>query len=188
MPSEDEVYLTFDDGPVPDVTPFVLDTLARYGAKATFFCVGENVLKYPALYQRILDEGHTVGNHTHNHLNGWHTSTKKYLSNTTLAAKHIQSKLYRPPYGKLRPAQFRSLKKLYDVVMWDVLSMDYSSKVSPKRCADNVIENTSAGSIIVFHDSEKAKVNLEYALPRSMEYFQSRGWKMNKLPNKINLD
>ena len=175
------VYLTFDDGPVPEATPFVLDLLAQYGAKATFFCVGENVERHPDIYKRIIEEGHAVGNHTHNHLNGWLTNTSSYINNTEKAAQHIDSRLFRPPYGKLKPAQYKALKSYYKVIMWDVLSMDYDRNVSATQCEQIVKQHTKLGSVVVFHDSVKAIEKLSIVLPKVLEHFQLLGWEMKSL-------
>lgn len=183
--SSPNVYLTFDDGPIPEVTSFVLEVLSKYDVKATFFCVGENVIKFPSIYQRIVEEGHAVGNHSHNHLNGWKTETKAYIENIDLANNHIQSSLFRPPYGKLKPKQYRLLKKKYDVVMWDVLSLDYDQNVDSDKCFNLVKKHTRAGSIIVFHDNIKAYTNLVETLPRVIEYILSKGWKLDTLRTRI---
>ncbi len=176
MPEEKrEVYLTFDDGPIPEVTEFVLDTLKQYEAKGTFFCLGKNVAAHPGLYKRILNEGHAVGNHTHNHLNGWKVPSDEYLEDVRLAEAHIQSPLFRPPYGRIRNAQADAIGKKYRVVMWDVLSYDFNKEISPERCLKNVTENTRNGSIVVFHDSVKAWQNLNYTLPRCLDYFKTSG-------------
>lgn len=175
------IYLTFDDGPIPEATPFVLDQLAAYNAKATFFCVGENVKKYPKIYQRIIDEGHTVGNHTYNHLNGWFTKSEEYIANAEKAAALIESRLFRPPYGKLKPKQYRALKEQYKIVMWDVLSMDYDSKISAEKCKQIVLQNSQLGSVIVFHDSVKSIEKLKTVLPQVLTYFNEKNWKMDSL-------
>ena len=179
----EKVYLTFDDGPVPEATPWVLDILKAADIKATFFCVGENVKKYPEIYKRILDEGHAVGNHTYNHLNAWKTKSKKYLENVELASNEIDSKLFRPPYGKLSPKLSKKIEADYDIIMWDVLSIDYNSGLLGDRVLQNVIKNVKPGSIIVFHDSDKASDNLYYALPRTLEFLQENGFGMNSIPS-----
>ncbi|MCX6183192.1 MAG: polysaccharide deacetylase family protein, partial [Bacteroidetes bacterium] len=163
---EKELYLTFDDGPHPTITPWVLDVLDQYKAKATFFCVGENVEKYPEVYQDILRRGHSVGNHTQNHLNGWKTPTKEYVKNTELCAKAVQSELFRPPYGKIKTTQIKRLKKDYQIVMWTVISADFDQNIMPEECLNIVMQNADYGNIIVFHDSEKAETNMRYALTR----------------------
>jgi peptidoglycan/xylan/chitin deacetylase (PgdA/CDA1 family) len=184
------VYLTFDDGPHPEVTPWVLDQLAAYDAKATFFCIGKNVLQHPAIFERILAEGHAVGNHTHNHLNGWKTDAATYLANVREAAGPIGARLFRPPYGRIRGQQARGIKSAMgredaQVVMWDVLSADFDHSISPQQCAQNVLRNTVPGSIIVFHDSEKAAPNLRGALPVVLREFRERGFRMCPLSGPL---
>lgn len=202
------IYLTFDDGPVPEATPWVLDLLAEYNAKATFFCIGENVKKYPEIFRRIQDEGHTVGNHTYNHLDGWKTSTSEYIKNTRLAedvmlelgnqAKNYKPRttnyqlptpnypLFRPPYGKIKNSQARLVKKKgYKIVMWDVISGDYDQDFSAKKCLGNVINNASAGSSIVFHDSKKAVENLKIILPEILEYYTGKGLEFRSLKDVL---
>lgn len=172
------LFITFDDGPVPFITPWILDTLKSYGAKATFFCVGENVTRYPEIYHRILSEGHTAGNHTYNHLNGWKTRTAAYLDNITKCSAVVKSNLFRPPYGKLKRKQIRSsyLHDNYRIIMWDVLSYDYDQKVSPEKCLQNVLKYAREGSVIVFHDNIKAEKNLRYTLPQVLEYYSKKGF------------
>lgn len=170
--SEDNfLYLTFDDGPTPEVTPWVLDCLREYNARGTFFCLGRNVDRYPELYRRILDEGHAVGNHTYSHLKGWRTRDPEYIDDIRLASQNIDSSLFRPPYGRFRKNQIREIRKDYDIVMWDVLSQDYDMNVSPRKCLSNVVSNTRPGSIVVFHDSQKARKNLFYTLPQVLEKY-----------------
>lgn len=180
------IYLTFDDGPHPVVTPFVLDELKKYQAKATFFCIGKNVADYPVLYNRIIDEGHKVGNHTQQHLNGWKTTNETYLSDVALAAGYIQSNLFRPPYGRLKSIQAKHIRdamknKLAKIVMWDVLSGDFDESLSGEQCLQNVINHSSSGSIVVFHDSDKAFSRLQYTLPKTLEFFSSRGYIFREL-------
>ena len=180
------IYLTFDDGPHPVVTPFVLDELKKYQAKATFFCIGKNVADYPVLYNRIIDEGHKVGNHTQQHLNGWKTNNETYLSDVALAAGYIQSNLFRPPYGRLKSIQAKHISdamknKLAKIVMWDVLSGDFDESLSGEQCLNNVINHSSNGSIVVFHDSDKAFSRLQYTLPKTLEFFSSRGYIFREL-------
>lgn len=170
------VYLTFDDGPQPGVTNWVLDVLKQHGAKATFFCIGSNVQQYPDLYKRILDEGHAVGNHTYNHLNGLHTSNNTYISNIEKAATVIKSNLFRPPYGRLKPMQARWVKQKYKPVMWTALAADWDKAVSKQQCLNNVISNTKEGAIIVFHDSLKAEENMKFALPLYLDYLKQHGY------------
>ena len=179
------LYLTFDDGPIPEITPWVLDTLKDFNAKATFFCIGENVINNPNIFKRIIDEGHSVGNHTFNHLNGWQVKNSKYLENVALCNKIVQSKLMRPPYGQIRNAQAKELIKLgYKIIMWDVLSWDFSNKVSYKKCLNNVVNNVQGGSIIVFHDNLKAEKNLKYSLPKCLAQLQ----RLNYTFEPISLD
>ncbi len=183
---ENIIYLTFDDGPHPVVTPFVLDELKKYQAKATFFCIGKNVADYPVLYNRIIDEGHKVGNHTQQHLNGWKTNNETYLSDVALAAGYIQSNLFRPPYGRLKSIQAKHIRdamknKLAKIVMWDVLSGDFDESLSGEQCLQNVINHSSSGSIVVFHDSDKAFSRLQYTLPKTLEFFSSRGYIFREL-------
>lgn len=185
MPDKDTVYLTFDDGPHPSITTFVLDQLNTANAKATFFCIGKNVAEHQDVYNRIVKEGHTTGNHTHNHYNGWKHNTKDYLSNITKAAEHINSKLYRPPYGRIKKNQITQLQTSsspYDIYMWDVLSADFDIKTSPQKCLNNVLNHIRPGSIVVFHDSEKAWDRMSYALPKVLEYCKEKNWKMKGLP------
>ncbi|MBL7730096.1 MAG: polysaccharide deacetylase family protein [Chitinophagaceae bacterium] len=177
---EKTVYLTFDDGPHPTVTPFVLDLLKQYEAKATFFCIGKNVEAHPAIYQRLLSEGHSVGNHTHNHLNGWNTDTDIYINNVAQAASVIRSSLFRPPYGRMRAAQAKALKD-YKLVMWDVLSGDFDTDINGEQCQANVLKNVSKGSIIVFHDSEKAFPRLQLALPGVLAALHQQGYQFRSL-------
>lgn len=175
---ENKIFLTFDDGPHPTITPFVLNCLKQHNAKATFFCIGKNVQLYQGVFQQIIHEGHRVGNHTHNHLNGWKTTDKKYLENIILARKFIDSNLFRPPYGRITRFQIQQLKSIFSIIMWDVLSGDFDAELSPQKCLQNVVSNTSSGSIIVFHDSEKAFPRLEYALPKALEFFAEQGYVM----------
>lgn len=175
---ENEIFLTFDDGPHPTITPFVLDHLRRHNAKATFFCIGKNVKQYQAVFRQILDDGNRAGNHTHNHLNGWKTSDAAYFENIILAKQYIDSNLFRPPYGRISRFQIQQLKPLFDIIMWDVLSGDFDVNLSPQKCLENVLSNTRPGSVIVFHDSEKAFPRLEYALPKALEFFAEKGFAM----------
>ncbi|HOZ51484.1 MAG TPA: polysaccharide deacetylase family protein [Chitinophagaceae bacterium] len=178
------VYLTFDDGPHPTITPFVLNELKKYQAKATFFCIGKNVELYPEIYQQILDEGHSVGNHTQNHLNGWKTENIEYYKNIKMASKLIDTRLFRPPYGRITYAQSMGLSRLFPkskIIMWDVLSGDFDTALTGENCLQNVVLATQAGSIIVFHDSEKAWARLKFTLPLFLEHCKQQGWKMKKL-------
>jgi peptidoglycan/xylan/chitin deacetylase (PgdA/CDA1 family) len=178
------IYLTFDDGPHPQITAFVLDELDKYGAKATFFCIGKNVAAHPGVFKRILEQGHGVGNHTYNHLDGWKTSNVKYLQNILEARNLIDSNLFRPPYGRITRKQ-RKLITQQDVplkvIMWSVLSGDFDVSITPEICLDNVLKNTKSGSVIVFHDSEKAYERLQYALPAVLKYFSNKGYRFEKI-------
>ena len=178
---EKRVFLTFDDGPVADVTPWVLRTLADYDAKATFFCVGENIRKYPQIFAQIREAGHSVGNHTFNHLNGWATENIPYFHNVRHCAGLVNSELFRPPYGRLKPKQAQFLQRHYRVVMWDVLSGDFDPALSPQQCFRNVVNHAEPGSIVVFHDSLKARERLEYALPKVLEHFSALGYRFEAL-------
>lgn len=171
------IYLTFDDGPIEDLTPWVLDTLTHYQVKATFFCVGQNIERNGPIFQRILDEGHQVGNHTYNHIKGWKTSNRDYFDNVEKCEALINTKLFRPPYGRIKKSQFKQLSKEYKVIFWDVLTYDYDKLVSPETCLDNSIRYTRPGSIIVFHDNIKAQKNLKYALPQYIEHFLKLNYK-----------
>jgi peptidoglycan-N-acetylglucosamine deacetylase len=179
--SEKIIHLTFDDGPVPDVTPWVLDQLKMYRAKATFFCIGDNVRKHQDIYKRVLAEGHRTGNHTFNHLNAWKSNRKEYIENVKRAGQEIQSGLFRPPYGKITPALIYNLKNNYQIIMWDVLSYDFDVTKDAAYCTDRVIKNADNGSIIVFHDSIKAWPRLEYLLPAVMKHFAAKGYRFETL-------
>ncbi len=179
--NEKVIYLTFDDGPIPEVTPWVLEQLRNYDAKATFFCVGENIKKHPDIFHSLSEEGHSIGNHTFNHLDGWATDNIKYFHNIRRSAKVTQTSLFRPPYGKLKPKQVQFLQRHYRIVMWDVLSGDFDKDLSEKACYDNVINNTSPGSIVVFHDSIKAERNLRFCLPKVLEHFSNLGYTFDRL-------
>lgn len=182
IPEREKVlYLTFDDGPIPEATPWVLETLKKHNAKATFFCVGDNVRKHPEIYQQVLDAGHSVGNHTFNHLNGWTTPPKEYIENIEKAAGYIDSNLFRPPRGLIRNPHFQSIKQNYKVIMWNVLSIDYEKKLSPQQCLRNVTKNAKPGSIVVFHDSIKAWKNMSYALPLVLEHFSKLGYQFKSI-------
>ncbi len=181
--SEKVIYVTFDDGPNPTITPRVLDILDQFQAKATFFCVGENVQKYPEVYEEILRRGHHTGNHTHNHLKGWITNNKMYYANVEKAAKLIQSNLFRPPYGKITPRQAYHLKRDYQLVMWSVISYDFDARTTPKTCLDNVLNHSRPGTIAVFHDSEKAAKNLLPVLPLYLETMCAIGYTFRALEN-----
>ncbi len=175
------VYLTFDDGPVPEVTPDVLAILDQFGVKATFFCVGDNVRKYPELFQKVIEKGHHVGNHTFNHIKGFSWSVEDYLDNVAKAALLIDTKLVRPPHGQLTPALYRALNMRYQVVMWDLITRDYNQAFTPERILRNVQKYVRNGSIVVFHDSLKAKRNVLEALPEAIKFLQQQGYQFKKL-------
>lgn len=192
--SEKKIYLTFDDGPIPEVTPWVLDALQKHNAKATFFCIGDNIAKHPEIFKRIISEGHAIGNHTFNHLNGRKTRLEDYLDNVVKAETEIAHRiasipsehrqksehfgaLFRPPYGKITSVQAKSIQqKGYQIVMWNVLSADYDNSISEEKCFKNVSESIKPGSIVVFHDSLKAQKNMQYALPKVLDIILENGW------------
>ena len=197
--SENKIYLTFDDGPIPNVTEWVLNILKSENIKATFFCIGDNIKKHPKIFERIKNEGHSIGNHTFNHLNGWQTSSSNYIENFKKCSEVLDSlsadrhdartdnkqqttnnRLFRPPYGKISPFQAKEiLNKNYKIIMWDILSYDFDTKISPHKCLSNVIKNTESGSIIVFHDSLKAEQNLRYALPKAIKFLKEKGFEFD---------
>jgi peptidoglycan/xylan/chitin deacetylase (PgdA/CDA1 family) len=186
MPADKKViYLSFDDGPHPIATPFVVEQLEKYNAKASFFCIGKNVVEYPAIYQQLIEKGHTVGNHTMHHLNGWETSDELYLQNIQEAASVISAKFYRPPYGRIKRSQIKKIradKSLpQEIIMWDVLSGDFDTTISGQQCLSNVLKHTQAGSIVVFHDSAKAWDRLQVALPATLDYFTQKGFQFRAL-------
>ena len=192
-----EIYLTFDDGPTPEITNWTLEILNSYDAKATFFCVGKNIEKHPEIFQNILLNGHAVGNHTKNHIKGWQTSTKEYIENITEAQiiintnisnsksidyQSLGSHLFRPPYGQITPKQGKELiNSDFKIVMWNVLSLDWSADITPQQCLDKVLSKTAKGSIVVFHDSVKANKNMSFALPKLLEHFSISGYEFKAL-------
>ncbi|RNC88435.1 MAG: polysaccharide deacetylase family protein [Winogradskyella sp.] len=179
-----EIYLTFDDGPTPKITRWVLEQLKHYNAKATFFCIGKNIENYPDIFRDILFDGHNVGNHTFNHLKGWKYKTKHYLTDVSQCQQlmHSSTKLFRPPYGKFKSKQAKKLQQLgYKIIMWDVLSFDWDSNVTQQQCLKNVTSSVKKGSIVVFHDSEKAFGNLKYVLPSVLEYYTNKGFEFKAL-------
>lgn len=193
-----KIYLTFDDGPIPTVTPWVLEQLRSFGAKATFFCIGDNIRKHPEVLEQVISEGHAVGNHTYNHLNGWKTTAAEYVANTEKAQQVLEQYLYcldnpseekaeksilfRPPYGRIKGSQAKSLvQKRYKIVMWDILSMDYDAGISPEKCTRNVIDHAGSGSIVVFHESVKAERNLRIALPKVLQHYSRKGYTFEML-------
>lgn len=173
---ERSIYLTFDDGPIPQSTPFILETLAHYNVRATFFMVGQNVEKHPELYQQIVEAGHCVGNHTYNHISGFKHSIQRYTDNTNRADKLIHSSLFRPPHGWMRWSQYAWLSRKYKVVMWDVVTRDYSKWMTAEDVLDNVKRYVRNGSIITFHDSLKSIDKLHFALPKALEWLQEQGY------------
>lgn len=189
------VYLTFDDGPIPNVTEFVLNTLKTFNIKGTFFCIGDNIIKHPEVFERIKNEDHAIGNHTFNHLNGWETDNETYINNVLKCQELTKTALFRPPFGRIKKSQVRSLQSAYrkftppssphnsqlEIVMWDVLSGDFDISLSPEKCYHHVIKNSENGSIIVFHDSLKAFDRLQYALPKAIEYLINKGYQFEKL-------
>jgi peptidoglycan/xylan/chitin deacetylase (PgdA/CDA1 family) len=175
------IYLTFDDGPTPEITEKVLQILDEYNAKATFFCLGRNVERHPEIFEAIKKHGHSVGNHTYSHLQGWKNRIKTYIQDAELASHFIQSELFRPPYGRIKAAQAKYLRKEYKMIMWDVLTHDYNQSLPSKMCLRNAIRSTRNGSIVVFHDSVKASENLFYALPKFLEHFSAKGFKFEKI-------
>lgn len=187
LPDEDNtVYLTFDDGPHPTITPWVLEQLQAYNAKASFFCIGNNVEKYPEVFQKIIDDGHAIGNHTYHHLNGWKTKDKKYIDDVSKAAQIINSNLFRPPYGKIKTSQSKKIADALQtdsckIIMWDVLSADFDSAFSPEQCLQNVLNNVTGGSIVVFHDSEKAFANLKFTLSKTLKSLKEEGFRFKKI-------
>ena len=175
------IYLTFDDGPVDEVTPYVIDILDQYNAKATFFCVGENIEQNPEIFKRLKDQGHSIGSHSHNHLSGWATENKQYLTNVDKAAKLSRSNLFRPPYGRIKLSQAKKIQENYQIIMWDVLSGDFDPKVTPKQCFNNVVSNAQSGSIVVFHDSQKSYNVLKEVLPKVLEHYASLGYQFKSI-------
>lgn len=180
---EKKVYLTFDDGPTPEITEWVLEQLKNHNAKATFFCIGNNIAKHPEIFKKLINEGHSVGNHTQNHAEGWETENNTYFEEAEKCNEGISklttidSKLFRPPYGKIKPSQSSYLRKIgYKIIMWDVLSADFDTTISKEKCLKNVMKNVESGSIIVFHDSIKAFPNLEYTLPKTLKLLSKNGY------------
>lgn len=180
------IYLTFDDGPIPNLTEYIVKTLDDFKAKATFFCVGDNLRKYPEIALHTYQQGHTIGNHTFNHIKGWSNTTKAYMDNVALCDQQLvdypaKKALFRPPYGKIKREQIRSVKPSHKIIMWDVLSRDYSNKISPEQCLNNSIKATMPGSIVLFHDNNKANKNVRYVLPRYLEHFSEKGFQFHAL-------
>ena len=180
-----DIFLTFDDGPNPEITPLVIKILDDFNAKATFFCIGRNVERFPEIMQQIKDKGHSIGNHTYSHLKGWITSNTEYYRDIELAGKFIHTDLFRPPYGKIKRSQLKYLRQFYKIIMWDVMSSDYDQSISKEKCVKNVIENIRPGSIVVFHDSEKSKDRMLYALPRVLEYLKEQNYYPNNIDSRL---
>ena len=189
---ENKVYLTFDDGPTTEITEWVLEQLKTHNAKATFFCIGNNIEKHPEIFKKIINDNHAIGNHTFNHLNGWSTNTAKYIENIHLCQSQISNfidldlnqipNLFRPPYGKIKPSQSNILRKLgYKIIMWDVISYDFDAATSSEKCLKNVINNVKSGSIIVFHDSIKAEQKLREVLPKTLTFLKEKGFVFEKI-------
>ncbi|MES2813140.1 MAG: polysaccharide deacetylase family protein [Bacteroidota bacterium] len=186
--SENKIYLTFDDGPTAEVTEWVLELLKQNEIKATFFCIGKNIQNYPDIFKKVVSEGHAVGNHTYNHLSGWETSTEEYLKNTNKCdveickTNGVKSSLFRPPYGKITPSQSKKLRNLgYKIIMWDILTADFDTTISPEKCLENATEKVESGSVIVFHDSKKAFENMKYALPKAIAFYKNKGFEFEIL-------
>jgi peptidoglycan/xylan/chitin deacetylase (PgdA/CDA1 family) len=179
---EKAVYLTFDDGPIPESTPFILETLRNFGIKATFFMVGDNVRKYPELYEQIVKEGHRVGNHTHNHISGFRHTLHEYSYNVEKANAYIRSNLFRPPHGWMRLPQYALLRRKYKVVMWDLVTRDYSKWLTAQGVVNNVKRYARPGSIITFHDSLKSIAKLKTALPECLTWLRDQGYEFKQIP------
>ena len=173
---ENKIYLTFDDGPTPEVTEWTLKILKRHNIKATFFCIGNNIEKHPAIFEQIKKDGHRVANHTQEHNNGWNTKNEVYYESISKCQQLTQTTLFRPPYGRIRKSQAKIIEREYKIMMWSVLSGDFDKKTTPEKCLKNVTKHTKSGSIIVFHDSVKAFEKLQYALPKAIEYLLEKGF------------
>jgi peptidoglycan/xylan/chitin deacetylase (PgdA/CDA1 family) len=182
--TEKVVYLTFDDGPIPEVTPWVLDFLRNQDIQATFFCVGENVVKYPEVYQQVLEGGHSVGNHTYNHWQGLKHADQEFFRNIEKAGEYIDSDLFRPPHGFMKTSQYRYLKNKYRIIMWDLVTCDYDRQLTPDQVFSNVTDFVRPGSIITFHDSIKAQANLTEVLPRAVKWLKEEGYRFEAIPFK----
>ena len=182
--SQPTLYLTFDDGPIPEITEWVMNLLKEYNAKGTFFCVGNNILRYPEIHREILLKGHTTGNHTYHHLNGWKTKQYTYLNNVLQSSKLDPTSLFRPPYGKVTQRQASALRKRFSIIMWDVITGDFDQNLTGKECAAKAIKAAEDGSIIVFHDSKKAYPRLKYALPKVLDHFSKLGFQFSSIPLK----
>jgi peptidoglycan/xylan/chitin deacetylase (PgdA/CDA1 family) len=185
--NEKEIYLTFDDGPIPEITEFVLEELAKFNAKATFFCIGDNIVKHQSVFEQVVNQGHSVGNHTFNHLKGWNTENDKYMENFDLCQVEIEKseiqnrRFFRPPYGRIKRSQAKEILKTHEIIMWDVLTADYDQNINQEQVLKKTLQHTESGSIVLFHDSIKASRNMQYALPRVLEYFSERDFVFKKL-------
>lgn len=179
---QNDIYLTFDDGPEPEVTPWILDLLDQYNAKATFFCVGNNVGNNPELFSDILRRGHSIGNHTYSHVNGWKSNLYNYFLNVKKCNRHFKTNLFRPPYGKISSRQRALLTKHFRLIYWTVISGDFDKTISPEICLEKTISSTEKGAIVVFHDSQKAKKNLTFALPAFLKHFHNKGFSFKAIP------
>ncbi|TLV03689.1 polysaccharide deacetylase family protein [Dyadobacter luticola] len=181
---EKKLFITFDDGPIPDITEWVLSTLEQFQAKATFFCIGDNVRKHPQIFRKLLEGGHAIGNHTFNHLNGWKSENNTYLDNIEKCTRQLDfaTKLFRPPYGRIKKSQSKIVRADKQIIMWDVLSGDFSQNLTPEICLKKTIEYTRPGSIILFHDSLKASKNMQYTLPRFLDHYAQKGYAFEALP------
>jgi len=175
------IYLTFDDGPVEEVTPYVIDTLQAYNAKATFFCVGENIEENPAIFKKLKAQGHSIGSHSHNHLSGWTTENNQYYTNVDKAAALSSSSLFRPPYGRIKPSQAKKIQENYQIIMWDVLSGDFDPNITPHKCYQNVVSHAGDGSIVVFHDSQKSYKVLKEVLPKVLNHYTNLGYQFKSI-------
>lgn len=180
--SENKIFLTFDDGPVDIITPKCLDILQEFEVKATFFCVGGNISKHPKIFERLKKEGHQIGHHSYNHINGWKTNNEDYYQNVEQCADLVGTSLFRPPYGKIKRSQLKTLKNSYRIIMWDVLSADFDTKVSAEQCVQNVVNNTVSGSIIVMHDNEKCGKKMLESLPTILKELKKKGFEFGLLP------
>lgn len=181
---EKNVYLTFDDGPHPSITPFVLTQLEKYNAKASFFCIGDNVRKFPETYQQVITAGHTIGNHTMHHINGWKTNDADYIKDIDEAAAYIESSFFRPPYGRIKRSQIKKIKAINgntQIIMWSVIAGDWDINITPQHCFERLKKKIYPGCIVVFHDSEKAQERMQYTLPKLLQYLSGEGYNFKAL-------
>lgn len=187
-PVEKVIYLTFDDGPIPEVTPFVLEILEKYNAEATFFCVGQNIEKYPDVFKQVIEKGHAVGNHTHSHIKGWRSPVETYIADFKNCDEQLRfhadlksKKLFRPPYGRITRKQAKVVLNTHEIIMWSVLTKDYDTRLSPEQCLERAIKSTESGAIVLLHDSLKAQKNMSYVLPKYLAHFSALGYKFKAL-------